>query len=184
VKRIFYGIAAISAAIAVIGIKKLFCSRGHSDTDCIDGGVVTRSSGDGSPKTVISQDIESFKLTVSTVTFQDESSPICGRVYRLCAELTDGKCKVTGDWRDRYGKSDKTERLCEGAFMRKLCDLITKHDLARHNGYYHHVSGLPDMYGAELDVRYASGEYITAADNQGCFMSLDAVEDFCDLFFD
>lgn len=38
------------------------------------------------------------------------------------------------------------------------------------------------MYGAKLDIKYASGESIYAHDNQDCFISLDAMNELVELF--
>jgi len=38
------------------------------------------------------------------------------------------------------------------------------------------------MYGAKLDIQYASGESIYAYDNQDCFIPLEAMQELVELF--
>ena len=66
--------------------------------------------------------------------------------------------------------------------MTSLQEIVSKYDFAQYNGYISKVSGLPHMYGAKLDIKYASGESIYAHDNQDCFISLDAMNELVELF--
>ena len=66
--------------------------------------------------------------------------------------------------------------------MMRLWKIVSKYDFAQHNGYVSKVSGLPHMYGAKLDIRYASGESIYAYDNQDCFIPLEAMRELVELF--
>ena len=66
--------------------------------------------------------------------------------------------------------------------MTSLQEIVSKYDFAQYNGYISKVSGLPHMYGAKLDIKYASGERIYAHDNQDCFISLDAMNELVELF--
>ena len=38
------------------------------------------------------------------------------------------------------------------------------------------------MYGAKIDIKYASGESIYAYDNQDCFISIDAINELVEIF--
>ena len=68
------------------------------------------------------------------------------------------------------------------SFMTSLQELVSKYNFAQYNGYISKVSGLPDMYGAKLDINYASGESIYAHDNQDCFIPFEAIEEFVSFF--
>ena len=59
---------------------------------------------------------------------------------------------------------------------------MSKYDLAKHNGDTHHVSGIPDMYGDYIDIKYASGESIYASDNQSGFLKAEAAMELLNLF--
>lgn len=67
--------------------------------------------------------------------------------------------------------------------MNTLQKVVAEYDLAQYNGYSYRVSGLPEGYGACLEVEYASGEHIYASDNQSCFLSIDAMEALEALFY-
>lgn len=66
--------------------------------------------------------------------------------------------------------------------MVRLQSIVAAHNFARHNGYYHNVSGLPAMYGESIDIVYDSGERIYARDNQSGFLPLEAEKALVMLF--
>lgn len=151
--------------------------------DDIDGGVVTRNSGDDSPKVIKSTEITLFDCELSFIAaFFDEENELEGKVYKMSAILEDNTVKVKIDWRDRTGTGNKSEFETDSSFMLRLQEIVSKYDLAKHNGYTHHVSGLPDMYGEHIDIKYASGESIYAHDNQDGFLQMDAMVELIELF--
>ena len=162
-----------------------FCGCGlhWRNTDDIDGGVVTRNSGDDSPKVIESTEIISYDSEFSFISsFFDEESELAGKVYKMNAVLDNDKVKVKIDLHDRNGAGNKAEFETDSSFMAKLQEIVSKYDLAKHNGYTHHVSGLPDMYGEQIDIKYASGESIYAHDNQDGFLPMEAMEELIELF--
>lgn len=154
----------------------------HSSDD-IDGGVVTRNSGEDAPKIIDSDEIISFDCEFSFIsTVFDEESELEGKVYKMSAALEDNTVKVKIDLRDRSRGGEISEFNTDISFMAKLQGIIAKYDLAKHNGYIHRVSGLPDMYGECIDIKYSSGEYIYAFDNQSGFISMEAMVELIELF--
>jgi len=103
------------------------------------------------------------------------------RVYSLDAVLDNSIVKGSMNWYDRTD-SDHFVFDATPVFLEKLQQAVAKHNLAQHNGYVYTVSGLPDMYGAKLDIVYQSGEAIYANDNQDCFLSMEAMEDLVKVF--
>ena len=152
-------------------------------TDDIDGGVVTRNSGEDSPKVIYSTEIISFDCEFSFVSaFFEEENELAGKVYKMSAVLEDNTVKGKVDWYYRAGNGDKFEFETDSSFMTNLQEIVSKYNLAKHNGYYHHVSGLPNMYGENIDIKYASEESIYAHDNQDGFLPMDAMEELIGLF--
>ena len=100
----------------------------------------------------------------------------------MSATLEDGTVKAKMDWHDRSGNGDKTEFEADVSFMSKLQEIVSKYNLAQHNGYSHRVSGLPDMYGECIDIKYTSGESIHASDNQSGFLPFEAIKEIVQLF--
>ena len=66
--------------------------------------------------------------------------------------------------------------------MTNLQEIVSKYNFAQYNGYISKVSGLPDMYGAKIDIKYASGESIYAYDNQDWFIPFEAIEELVRIF--
>ena len=162
-----------------------FCGCGlfRRNTDNIDGGVKTYNSGEDSPKVIESTEIISFKFEVSLYNIVvEEDSELVVRNYKLSAVLEDGAVKSKIKWRDRVGAGEEGDFSADISFMTSLQELVSKYNFAQYNGYISKVSGLPDMYGAKIDIAYASGESIYAHNNQDCFIPFEAIEELIELF--
>ena len=162
-----------------------FCGCGlfRRNTDNIDGGVKTYNSGEDSPKVIESTEIISFEFEVSLYNIVvEEESELVGRNYKLSAVLEDGAVKSKIKWRDRVGAGEEGDFTADISFVTSLQELVSKYNFAQYNGYISKVSGLPDMYGAKLDIKYTSGESIYAYDNQDCFISIDAINELVEIF--
>ena len=168
---ILLGLGITAAAVAGC-ITAACCRRSAQSNDDIDGGVVKRHWADA-PKVIESTEITEFHGEISLFASY-ETDGLGHRVYRLGAVVRDGEVLVTYDWHDRQGKSDKAEYKADTDFMSRLQEIVAAHDFAQYNGYYHTVSGLPDMYGETLHIIYASGERIDVHDNQSGFLPLQA----------
>ena len=159
------------------------CSAPVPKTVTEDGGVTRQSTGKDAPKTIKSDEIVSFSCELSFIaSVFEEENELEGRVYKLSAVSEGDTVKAKIDWRDRYGDEDKAEFTTDISFMKELQDIVSRYGFAQHNGYSYYVSGLPDMYGECIDIKYASGESIYAEDNQSGFLPQDAVTELIDLF--
>ena len=148
-----------------------------------DGGVKRFDSGKDAPKTIASSEIISFNCEFSLVTtVLEEESALEGRVYKLSAAFENETVNCKVKWYDRFGDGENKDFTADASFMTKLQEIVTKYNFAQHNGYCHEISGIPDMYGATLDIKYASGESIYAYDNQDCFIPFEAMKELVELF--
>jgi len=164
--------AALAAAAAAVGIAAARQKTAKQNRDSVDGGVVKRCWADA-PKVIESTEIVTFHSEISLLAACD-TGELGNRVYRLDAAREEDGVRVSFSWYDRHGGSDRGEYTADADFMVRLQEIAASHDFARHNGYYHTVSGLPAMYGESLHIVYASGERIDVHDNQSGFLSLDA----------
>ena len=179
-KWMFIGLGSVFAAAIGGGLLALFRKRHQISKDDIDGGVVKRY-WDDVPKVIESSEIESFCYVVSLFA-ACEVDGLGHRVYKLESTMHDGDVFVKYDWYDRQGKSDKGEYKTDADFMVRLQNIVAERKFAQHNGYYHRVSGLPDMYGESLDIVYKSGECIHVHDNQSRFLPFEAEKELIMLF--
>ena len=180
-KWLFIGLGCALAAAAVGGgIRAVQKKDFEKNTDPIDGSVVKRYWAD-TPKVIESQEIVSFHCEISLIAACD-ADDIGHRVYKLDAAVKDGEVLVKYDWRERGGERDKAEYKADADFMVRLQEIVKAYDFAKHNGYYHTVSGLPDMYGEILDIVYAGGERIYVHDNQSSFLPYEAEKALVFLF--
>jgi len=158
------------------------CNSYDSEPEA-DGGIQKYNSGEDSPKVIESTEITGFKCVFSLIAAAlDEESELAGRVYELNAVIENdvAKCKI--EWYSRSDSGEDREFTADASFMTKLQGIVSKYNFAQHNGYSSTVSGLPAMYGAKLDINYASGESIYAYDNQNQFLPFEAIVELVDLF--
>lgn len=180
-KWLFIGLGCALAATAIAGGIAAICRKRQRQTsDDVDGGVVKRY-WDDVPKVIKSTEIVTFYCKISLFA-TCETDGLGHRIYTLDAALKDGEVLVKYDWRERGGESDKAEYKAAADFMMRLQEIVAEYNFAQYNGYYHNVSGLPDMYGESLDIVYAGGERIHVHDNQSGFLPPDAVKALIMLF--
>ncbi len=167
------------AATAALAAPFLLPRRSH-DTDDIDGGVRHNNSYDA-PKKIESSEIIEFYCEFSTLTMIDEGE-LGNLHYEFSAKLKDDTVDVSYQCYNRSDKNEKKSVQKDVVFMKQLQEIVLTYDLAQHNGLSYFVSGLPDMYGAILNVSYKSGESIYARNNQDNFLSYDAMLALKNLF--
>lgn len=158
------------------GLPRWLCRKAE-DEPPEDGGVRHRVDTDA-PKVIHSTEMTAFFCKFSTTDRCVEDTPIAGGLFTLRAEGEEGLLRIrgrsalVGDW-----------HFCpDEAFFRQLHALVCRYDLAQYNGQYYTVSGLPPNYGMRLQIRYASGESVSASNNQSTFLPLEAMQDFVDAF--
>ena len=178
-KRLYLGIGIAAVIAAITAVVKI--RRAPRPADCVDGGVRHYSSGDDAPKTIVSSEITDFRCEFSLYAAADPGKLGCGK-YKCSAVLQEGTAACSIRWQERTGASGDRTFTAGRKFLQKLQETVSAHDLVKHNGYVSRVSGLPDMYGASLSVRYASGESIYAYDNQHNFLTDEVMNDLFTLF--
>lgn len=174
---IIIGLTVAAAIILIAGYRK----KDPLSTDDIDGGVRTSRTDPYAPKVINSTEITSFNCVFSTVTL-DSSYGFEGKVYSLEAKVKEGKVYGHIDYYDRSGEGSKIGFETDVQFMESLYGIVARYDFAQHNGYSYFISGLPDMYGAYLNIGFASGEAISASDNQSNFLSVESMRELIALF--
>lgn len=178
-KWLFWGIGIVCAVVGIVAAVKP--SKDTRPTDNIDGGVRKYNSGEDAPKTVESTEITEFHCTVSLYA-DPEPGELESGVYIFSAVVKEGMTGCSLKWHNRTGNGDDRTFEADPSFMTKLQEIVSTYDFARHNGYLYKISGLPDMYGASIDIVYASGESIYAYNNQDNFLSRSAIKEIFDLF--
>ena len=122
---------------------------GDSADDCMDGGVTRRSSYDA-PKVILSTEIAA--LDANFFLYDEDGG---GRVWSFSVRR-EGEVVLLSE--KRRGR-DVVAKPVGKAFLSEVHAVITKHELARLNGFDEVTSGLPYEYApSSLSVEYASGE--------------------------
>lgn len=163
--------------LSLLGNKKQKTEYENIEQD----GSVTVTINENAPKLIKSTLIIRFCVEISTLADDDENE-YCGYVYNLNATLENGAVKGHYECRNRNGLGFEQRFRTSVRFMSELNRIITKYDLAKYNGKSSFVAGLPDNYGALVDIMYASGECLYISDNESNFMPNDMVKELVDLF--
>ncbi|MBQ3031186.1 MAG: hypothetical protein IJD29_01695, partial [Anaerotignum sp.] len=127
-----------------------------------EDGVVRDNSDPDAPKVIESDFIISFLCEFSALDRMEEDTYLSGKNYRLEARLKDGAVK--GHYSPYGTHGEDILFAADHSFMYELQEVVSRYDLAQYNGMDVSVSGLPEMYGASLQIVYASGESISASD--------------------
>ena len=170
-----YWPAGIGALALAVTAGFLLSRRKQKSTDEIDGGV-RHFVDTKAPKKIESTEITFFHCRFSTTDLCPEDSPIADYIVTLRAFADGGYCQLRG-----RSESEKHFFPSED-FFRQLQQIVSDYQFARYNGTHYTVSGVPPNIGMELEVHYASGEYIRASNNQSCFLPLKAMEELVALF--
>ncbi len=72
---------------------------------------------------------------------------------------------------EHRGAISRSWALVKDDVFPMLVELVKELDLARNNGKHSTTHGLPENFGGDVDIRYASGEKISYSDNQCPIMS-------------
>lgn len=130
------------------------------------------------PTEIASDEIASFSAYVS-LRFELEQHPEVRDWYyaRLEAERDGGqvRCRLENATGER-------EFTRDASFLTALQEIVARHNFAGRNGVYHYTYGLPDDFGATVEIEYASGEQIRFSDNQSMDLPLEAVSELLELF--
>lgn len=178
-KKLPFFLAGASAAILAVLLVSVYKRRDKQTVE-LDG-EVRDNTDPNAPKIIKSDFIVGFSCEISTIADLEEDS-FSGKVYRLEASFRDGAVKGGYHSRDRFGVSEDVRFARSVRFMRQLYGIVSRYDLAQYNGISYNVSALPDNYGAMLEVKFSSGERISACDNQSCFIPREAIEELVGLF--
>ena len=152
-----------------------------ADPAAVDGGRCV-STDFAAPKTIRCRRITAFSCAFSTMAYQDAPEVPPAGIYRLEAVRTGKTVSGQFGFRRHDGSGNDRTFTTDTIFLDKLAKIVRKGGIARFNGIHTTVSGLPDLYGAELSIRYASGERISANDNQDCFLPPAVMTALAELF--
>lgn len=164
-------LALAAGAVLLVGCKKT------PQEPPVDGGV-RHQVDTGAPKVIRSAEITEFSCKFSTTDRLLEDTPIAGGIFTLYADAEEGCLRVRG----RQEIAGEHTFCPDEAFFRQLQQIVAGYDMAQYNGQFYTVSGLPPDLGMKLQIRYASGETISASDNQSTFLPLEAMQELVALF--
>jgi len=175
-KLVILPLLAIALAAAVFSVRK-------TDDPATKGGGITNNTDPNAPKIISSTEITSFDCAFTTANSLNPGR--LGRCfYSFHAVIQNGK--TVGSYRSEVRSS--SDETVNGAFdtdisfMAELQSIVAKHDLAKYNGLSYHVGGLPPKLGGKLFITYASGEKISAVNNQSNIFSVEDMETLEALF--
>ncbi|MBQ9543673.1 MAG: hypothetical protein IJV00_00945 [Clostridia bacterium] len=129
------------------------------------------------PKTINSTEMTLFDVT-SALPFKvgDDRDERLGFVSAFAAPVKGGSFLYleTGEFFQRRAPKEKRFAVVEEDVFGELVGIVNGFDLAKSNGFHSVTHGLPENFGGEIDIRYASGERIGVSDNQSPVISAAA----------
>jgi len=184
-RMIWISILLMFALVTLAGCRRdagTMADEADTEMEVEEDGYRKDSTDLDAPKAIESTEITSFACYFSAAPYEETDTELEYDFYRFSATLNENR--VSGNYRatSRYQDQVQEEFETDAAFMEALQKIVSKHNLAENNGHYVEVKGLPDMYGAELEVTYASGESVLAYDNESSFLSIAAMEAIEELF--
>ena len=84
--------------------------------------------------------------------------------------------------RDRYAQIDMQSAYIKADPFKELNELVKKYDFIKSNGRFSFTHGLPENFGGEVYIKYASEETIKFADNQEPIFGLSCAVDIANIF--
>lgn len=135
-------------------------------------------SNPNAPKTVSSTEIVSFGSYFSVFSYDLQDDPVLtARFYRFSAKKDGDRvlCTVETD-------AERKSFEKEPAFLDDIRKITQAYDFAQYNGLSVETHGLPEDFGATIDIDYASGEHIYAHHNTDMFLPMDAARALVSLF--
>ena len=154
-------LAAAAALLAGCAANRAASSPDTEPEDLGDGYTVDRSDPDA-PKTIQSKQVIAMDCWFSTMDYA-EPGALGNHVYQLSAKLENGAVKGSYAVQDM----DEARGFREShRFLSQIFELADRYEIAQFNGHSVETKGLPEDYGVNLDIQYASGEHILVYDNQ------------------
>lgn len=155
-----------------------------------DGGTIScggrrRTIDNRAEKTIVSTEIVNFELEFSLTSYVlDEEERINGfyGAFFLTCKRTENGVECHYKQRKRFGPDVTEDFITDVEFLAKLDKIVKEEDFASLNGYSSRTSGLPEMFGNDLTIDYASGENIYTYNNQSIDLPIDGLRRVKELF--
>ncbi len=149
---------------------------------CEDGGTRIKRDEDA-PKEIRSRELLRFSCRFSTLSMLPSDTGLRPGQYSFVAVLEGDGVRGTAEYSaPGSGNTEERSAVYPPDFFPKLEALIRQYSLARYNGLYHKVSGLPSFYGSMVDAVYASGETLYSYHNQDPFIPVEMMRELCRLY--
>ncbi len=142
-------------------------------------GGTTATQDTRAPKTILSEEMTFFTAfsALPYSRYEGIGRPPLHFVAAYAAPASDGTLLYleTYDSMNRRGRGSAWAYVKDDPFP-ALEQLTREEDLAKNNGFHSKTHGLPENFGGEILIRYASGEKISVSDNQTPILSRRAGE--------
>ncbi len=148
-------------------------------------GGTTRTRDNAAEKTIVSTEIVNFELEFSLISYvldEEERNNGFYGVFLLKCKRTENGVECHYKQRKRFDPNVTADFVTDFNFLVKLDKIVKEYDFAVLNGYTSHTAGLPDMYGDDLTINYASGECIYTANNQSIDLPIEGLRKIKELF--
>jgi hypothetical protein len=158
----------------------------HKPEPCVCGGNTT-TLDKSAPHVITSRDIVYFEVfsALHGDAVGSDGGPI-GYISAFAAPDGEGTFIMLqeSEWPRESAERRASWAWIKGSVFPALAEIAEKHEFAKNNGYSSFTHGLPENFGGAINVKYASGEKIYVADNQGAVLTTEAATDIAKVFGD
>ena len=156
-----------------------------SEPGPLECGGTTATRDTRAPKTIASEDMTFFSVATAFGPFgafdRDEDGRLpLSHLSAYAAPAGQGTFLFLST--ERCEEEEKSWAFVKESPFPALTSLVREHDLARDNGFHSRTHGLPQNFGGEVDIRYASGERICFSDNQTPILSPKVGQEIVTIF--
>ena len=136
------------------------------------------------PKEIKSNDMVFFSVSSKLNTWGEngDDAELIDSISAFAVKATQGSFLLF-ESSDYYRKNQKFFcTLIKDDIFPSLDKAVKEHDLAKQNGFHSKTHGLPENFGGDVLIKYASGEEIDFSDNQTPVIPYKAGLDFAEIF--
>ncbi len=141
-------------------------------------GGTNRNVDNNAPTKIESKEMVFFNVTCSfqslVIPNDDAHKDAFKYVSAFAAPAEKGTFVYLNTRKDRFSESVRSWSLIKDDVFPELVSLVDEHDLVKGNGRHYFTNGLPENFGGEVQIEYASGEKISYSNNQTPMISFDA----------
>jgi len=172
----------IRTAVIILALFSILSAFGCKKDEPVEDGGHSSYSDPDAPKEIKSGEITGLQLEFKSDYYEQLESG----TYRMSVKKESGG-KLSGTYYfapfGGYFAENTFTFEPDAAFMKELDAVIKESGIIAYNGKYEKTYGIPDEFGYDITINYASGETVSSADNVNNQIPEESCVKLRDMFF-